>query len=436
MYQLSILLPSGPNNAEKLARILTNFKETISDISKIEFVVCLDNTTNEVNIERNGNIVYVFAPPSQHRSTFFLQAWKASTGRFVLMANDDIIFKTKNWDTLIPYDKYPDDLVLFYFKDNQFNESFSCHPIWSRKVMEFEPTLLDPLYYITKCDNTIWDSHPGHRRHYLPEIEIEHIQTPYGPEWAPYYEMDNRTYWQGNLVGIRNKVRHWITAQTELYNANVLIGVVTAEYARRADFYDHLNAMERPKNSMNISVHGQSIANNRNKVVDNALVYGSSHVLFLDDDVIPKPELLYSLLKHDKDIVCALQCHRNFPHAPILFGEYVGKEGFRKLNFSNLTDGLVRVGAAGLGCVLIKTDVFKKMEAPWFRFGEFRKDQMAEDTGFFKRAGELGIEVYCDLGSQVGHIASMIVRPIKKHIGWIVDYDTNSQQGSVSFKGL
>jgi hypothetical protein len=211
-----------------------------------------------------------------------------------------------------------------------------------------------------------------------------------------------------------------------------MIGIVTGEMARRADFYDHLNIMEKPKNSIVIAAHGQSIANNRNRVVEQALILGCSHVMFIDDDVYPKPELLYSLLKHDKDIVCGLQLYRNFPHRPLLFGPKIG-EKFKLFDFSDLTHGLMRVNGAGLGCVLIKTEVFKKLEPPWFRFGEFSKDQMSEDAGFFERANEAGIESYCDLGSPVGHNAQAIVRPIKKNVGWIVDYDTNGE-GSIGFR--
>lgn len=426
-YKLSVLLPSA--HEEKRNRFLQNLKETVSDINSIEIVICLDGYEET---KRIGNTVLTYSPPSKYRSTFFEKCYRESTGRFVLMANDDILFKTKNWDKMIPFDSYPDDLVLFYFKDNQFNHMFSCHPVWSRKIMNTFPELLDPLYNITKCDNTIWDVHPPHRRIYIPEIEIEHIQTPYGSEWLPQYEEDNKTYMEN--VYYRTQARNFILKELGLLHIKVMVGVVTGENARRADFYDHFNQIDKPTNSISIAVHGQSIAHNRNQVVEQALIHGCTHVLFIDDDVICNPDIIFKLLEHKKYIVTGLQLRRNFPHTPLIFKDWIEKEKmFSYYHLSQLNgERLVPIKAAGLGAVLIDTEVFKRMEKPWFRFGEFKLDQMSEDTGFFKRANDLGIESYCDTNCPVGHVSSIVVRPIKKGDNWIVDYDSGGT-GSIGF---
>ncbi len=429
MYKLSILLPSAHEN--KRERFLKNLRETVSDFNSIEVVICLDGLNQEVKRIKD-NVVLAFSPPSKYRSTFFRRCYKESTGQFVLMANDDILFKTKNWDKMIPYDSYPDELALFYFKDNQFNEFFSCHPIWSRKIMNHFPELLDPLYNITKCDNTIWDVHPPHRRIYIPEVEIEHNQTPYGPEWMPQYEEDNKTFLEN--LNYRMQARNYILNELGITNTKVMIGIITGENARRADFYDHLNQIDKPLNSICISVHGQSIAHNRNQIVEQALIHNCSHVMFIDDDVICKPDIIFKLLEHKKEIVTALQLKRNFPHIPLIFKDWMEEKNlFSHYQLNDLNgQRLVPIKAAGLGAVLIDTEVFRKMEKPWFRFGEFKLDQMSEDTGFFKRANDLGIESFCDVYSQVGHISSVIVRPIKKGDNWIVDYDSGGT-GSIAF---
>lgn len=418
-YNLSILLPSA--HEYKRERFIQNLKDTVSDFDSIELVICLDGDKPNY---REKNIVTTYSPPSKYRGTFFNAAWKASTGRFMLMANDDILFKTKNWDTLIPFDAYPDELVLFYFRDNQFNEHFSCHPIWSRKVMQMDKeSLFKPLYQITKCDNTIWDVIPPHRRIYIPEIVIEHIQTPYGPEWIKAYEEDNETYL--NNTAQRNRVRGKILKELNIDNVKVMIGIPTAEYGRRADFHDYKDLLDKPLNSLNFSIHGQSIAFNRNKVAEAAIKNGCTHVFFLDDDVICRSNIIFNLLEHDKDIVTGLQLRRSFPHLPLISN---GKQ----IQLHELNSRLVRIHSAGLGCVLIKTSVFKQMEYPWFRLGEFEPDQMNEDTGFYKRAREVGIDIFCDTRSTVGHIASAVVRPVKAGDNWAVDYDTNGK-GTVAF---
>lgn len=422
MYQLSILLPSA--HESKRSKFIASLYETVSDWSQIELVICLDadDDNEDGKTMRHGNYVYTFAAPSKYRGRFFDAAWKASTGRFLLMANDDILFKTKGWDKLIPYDKYPDDLVVFGFRDNQFNERFFCHPVWSRKAMEMGDNLFGPNYWITKCDNTVFDIHPPNRRIYLPEIELEHKQTPYGKEWQPAYDHDNNIYMQNHHVRLAAAKK--INAELGLDKYRVMMGITTAEYARRADFYDWINLIQKPANTIQVMMHGQSIAYNRNQIVNQALIHDCSHVLFIDDDVLCKPNIMYQLLEHKKEIVCALQLRRNYPHEALVYD--MNK---RPLHLTPDFGGLVEIGGAGLGSCLIQTEVFKRMvedeDLPFFRMGQIKMvDMIGEDTNFFDRALGLGFKAYCDTDARVGHIGSVSLWPDKVGGKWVTTYDT------------
>lgn len=424
MYQLSVLLPT--KYPEKRERFIQNLKKTVSNFDSIELVMCLDG---DAPTHRDKNIVTCYSPPSKFRSTFHEKPWLESTGRWMMMANDDMEFNTLNWDQMIPYDKFPDDLGMFHFRDSHFNENFACHPVFSRRVMRLEPGILSPLYQITKCDNTIWDIHPPNRRMYLDDIEIVHHHEGYGLEWKSAYEEDNAEYLKH--VAFRAKIRSKIQELAGEDTAKIMLGVITAEYARRADFYDHHSMIEKPKDSICITVHGQSIANNRNRIVEQALVYGATHIMFLDDDVITRPDIIYQLLRHDKDIVMGLQLRRNFPHYPLVFDKCLDNNMFRIYELKDNETGLIKVIGGGLGCSLIRTDVFKKLEKPWFRLGELAPDQMNEDTGFYLRAQQAGYEIFCDLNCPVGHVASMVVRPARINGMWIINLDSNSD-GSVN----
>lgn len=143
----------------------------------------------------------------------------------------------------------------------------------------------------------------------------------------------------------------------------ILIAVPTAEMARRADFYDYFNAIDKPIGTVITFSHGQSPARNRNIIIDGALKHECTHILFLDDDVAVQRDVLTRLLAHDKDIVGGLYLMRSYPHTPILF-DYADDQGRCRTHY--LKDGecgLIEVVAMGLGCCLIKTDVFKNMEA-------------------------------------------------------------------------
>jgi len=207
----------------------------------------------------------------------------------------------------------------------------------------------------------------------------------------------------------------------------VMVGIPTAEMARRAAFYDYYHTLELPVGTSCTFIHGQSIANNRNLIVKQALISGCSHVFFLDDDTAFKPNTLVQLLSHNKDIVTGLHLMRNYPHRPIIFDEIDEKGVCRFHYLSDNEDGLIPIEAAGLGACLIKTKVFSKLEEPWFRLGEIDKDGMGEDLGFFKRVKEIGLKSYCDLTCLIGHMSNTIVWPSRKDGIWLTNYETSGE---------
>jgi hypothetical protein len=206
----------------------------------------------------------------------------------------------------------------------------------------------------------------------------------------------------------------------------ILIGVPTSEYARRADFYDHFDVIEKPAETMVSRAHGQSPARNRNLIIKQALEYDCTHIFFVDDDVILPRDILVKLLTHDKDIVTGLYLMRNFPHQPIVFDE-ARPDGKCKHYFmpDESEPGLVPIVNCGLGAVLIKIEVFKKMPHPWITLGEAEADHWCDDITFFNRARALGFELFCDTSIHVGHIGSMVIKPFYLDGKWLVTYDTS-----------
>jgi hypothetical protein len=208
----------------------------------------------------------------------------------------------------------------------------------------------------------------------------------------------------------------------------VLIGIPTGEYGRRADFWDYMNQLDKRMGTMIMSVHGQSPARSRNLMIEQAIVNNCSHLLFIDDDMAFKANSLEQLLVHDKDIVSGLYLGRMYPHNPLIFDEMYESGSSRYYYLTPEVKGLVKVVAAGLGFCLVKTEVFHKMEKPWIRLGELDKDHWCDDIGFFKRAREAGIEVWCDTDCRCGHIGSLVIWPqVNDQGNWLSGYDTGGQ---------
>jgi GT2 family glycosyltransferase len=203
----------------------------------------------------------------------------------------------------------------------------------------------------------------------------------------------------------------------------VLIGLSTTEYIRHASFLPHFLGLTKPDGTLIITVHGQSPATSRNTIAEQAINNDCTHVLFLDDDMIPPPDTLTKLLAHDKDIVSALYLLRTYPHYPAFFDEAF-ENGFCRYAFLEETRlaKLEKGVNAGLGAVLIKTDVFKNMEKPWVRLGEIIKDGWCDDVGFFNRARAKGYDVYCDLNAPVGHMTNVAMWPELANGKWFTNY--------------
>jgi len=207
----------------------------------------------------------------------------------------------------------------------------------------------------------------------------------------------------------------------------VMIGVPTNEMARHSSFYDYLELLEKPENTFSTRAHGQSPARNRNLIIQEAIDKECTHVLLIDDDIIVKSDLLIQLLEHDVDIVSALALMRNYPHPPLAFtsADEMGKCLFTVLPKNE--SGLIEVVATGLGCILIKTSIFDKLERPWIRLGELESDEWCDDIGFFKRVREAGIKIYCDLDAQVGHVTSVVIWPNQINGNWYTSYDSQGR---------
>lgn len=202
----------------------------------------------------------------------------------------------------------------------------------------------------------------------------------------------------------------------------IALAVPTAEAARRADFYDHYHALQLPEGTVCVFSHNQSPASGRNKMIDMAVEAGCTHILFLDDDMQPEPDLVLRLAAHNLDIVSGLYLMRTFPHMGVIFDEAY-PDG--QCKFSFLTPektGLIEVVNCGFGCVLINLDVFKKLEKPYVRLGEIFKDEWCDDVGFFNRVRQAGYRIYCDTDARVGHNLNVVIFPKYVDGKWMTEY--------------
>lgn len=169
-------------------------------------------------------------------------------------------------------------------------------------------------------------------------------------------------------------------------------------------------------------VRGYDCATARNKIARLALERGVDYVLMVDNDVVLPKDALVNLLDDPQDVCLGYYAHRDADNI------YRGRTCVCKL----LTDGGVRyknypleseytgeemsalrargeykarIHGGGMGCALIKTDVFNRTKYPWYDWANYKDGGMlSEDLYFCENCRKNSIQIYTDTRVNCGHM--------------------------------
>lgn len=151
---------------------------------------------------------------------------------------------------------------------------------------------------------------------------------------------------------------------------------------------------------------GYDCARARNLIAKEALDYGFDYVLMVDSDIILPSNALVSMLDDARDV-----CLGCYPRKNTTTGQI---EVFKPLqpNFTETfmadeldgVDGKFLVKGGGFGCALIKTQVFRDLPYPWFKYVEYDNGEvLSEDNYFCNQIEHRGGKVYADGNVRCGH---------------------------------
>lgn len=183
----------------------------------------------------------------------------------------------------------------------------------------------------------------------------------------------------------------------------ITVGTPSAtEYLHRR-YVQSLIDLKYPKNTdiYFSQIFGVQLPFARNEIVEIALKNESEYLFFIDADMVFPADTLVRLLKHNKDIVNALAFRRIKPHYPCVFKW--NKNCYETVDYSVANNGLLEVEATGMSCILIKTDVFKKLQRPWYYY---RDHLFSSDITFCENARKAGYSIWIDTGLKIGHLGA------------------------------
>lgn len=161
-------------------------------------------------------------------------------------------------------------------------------------------------------------------------------------------------------------------------------------------------------------VRGYDCAHARNLIGKQAIVEESDYVLMVDSDIVVPGDALVRMLELGEDVVIGCCAHRSG-------GKYTGKTSICKddgefdythqytaaelLELQEKGVYKLRIHGGGMGCTLIRTELFRKLPYPWFKWTDYGNGNvLSEDLYFCEQCRIAGIPVYSDTRVMPGHI--------------------------------
>ena len=185
----------------------------------------------------------------------------------------------------------------------------------------------------------------------------------------------------------------------------ILVAIPTAKYIEVETFKSLFDLTVPDGYELDFQYfYGYSISQIRNLIADWAKRY--DYLFSLDSDVVLPKDTLTKMLDADKDIISGLYIQR-IPNTHTL-EVYMDTPngGCTNIPYHLIKDkGVVEIAACGMGCVLIKSEVFRKMPYPHFFYKEAlsHTDTVSEDVFFCMKARENGFKVWADATIECDH---------------------------------
>jgi hypothetical protein len=178
----SFLLPTR-NRPQQVNTLFQSIVDTTHNLNEIEVILGVDDDDlASQNITHDTLAVKTVVVPKRSTMGKLNRAcFDASSGRYVMLINDDVILQTRNWDLLVAeaFARYEDDIALIHVNDLLFQEKLCTFPLLSRKAC-LEIGICPDYYKRYAIDDHIFDiynilAYLGHDRMvYLPHVIFEH----------------------------------------------------------------------------------------------------------------------------------------------------------------------------------------------------------------------------------------------------------------------
>jgi hypothetical protein len=152
------------------------------------------------------------------------------------------------------------------------------------------------------------------------------------------------------------------------------------------------------------------LLNQRENLANQAVSIKSDYMLWLDSDMLFPSTTAMRMIAHNKPVVAANYMKRSVPLNSVAYEQRGDWDNWLPLMSE---EGLVTVEGVGMGCMMVKTDILKEIEKPWFAFEYKDESWHGEDFYFQEKLRNAGHEILIDmnLSRQIRHVGQWAFGP-------------------------
>lgn len=197
MKDFSLIFPTR-KRVKEVYRLFDSIKATASNLENIEVILYIDEDDIESQkISYNGfSIIKLIHPRGETMGKITRTCYTASRGRYIMLLNDDLVFRTSSWDNavLAAFSQFKDKIALVYGNDLFQGRKMASFPILSKIVCDLMGNICPSEYKRVLIDVHIFDifkklHQMGYNRIvYLKDVIFEHLSYDIGksPEDESY----------------------------------------------------------------------------------------------------------------------------------------------------------------------------------------------------------------------------------------------------------
>lgn len=153
-------------------------------------------------------------------------------------------------------------------------------------------------------------------------------------------------------------------------------------------------------------VKGYDCAVARNEIAKQAQLGGYDYVLMVDSDTIIPPDALELMLDPPADVVLGVCPRKNTKDGKTAIIKLNSCEYHDSYYYRDLPEERTRVKGGGFACALVRSNVFTRLDPPWFQYVTNEDGStLSEDYYFCQSAAFMGIDIYLEPRVRCGHLA-------------------------------